>query len=39
MIHLFDLFDTNVVAELTTRAKPDQRVLAWFGSTVVPTAS
>ena len=33
------LFDTNVVAELTTRAKPDPRVLAWFRSTAAPTAS
>ncbi|MCX5037236.1 MULTISPECIES: type II toxin-antitoxin system VapC family toxin [Streptomyces] len=33
MIHLLD---TNVVAELTTRAKPDPRVLAWFRSTARP---
>ncbi|MFD8588274.1 PIN domain-containing protein [Streptomyces sp. NPDC059637] len=30
------LLDTNVVAELTTRAKPDPRVLAWFRSTARP---
>ncbi|MET4660015.1 MULTISPECIES: type II toxin-antitoxin system VapC family toxin [Streptomyces] len=30
------LFDTNVVAELTTRATPDPRVLAWFRSTALP---
>jgi hypothetical protein len=30
------LFDTNVVAELTTRVKPDPRVLAWFRSTARP---
>ncbi|MGW3680444.1 PIN domain-containing protein [Streptomyces prasinus] len=30
------LFDTNVVAELTTRATPDPRVLAWFRSTARP---
>ncbi|MFG3021715.1 type II toxin-antitoxin system VapC family toxin [Streptomyces sp. NPDC048254] len=30
------LFDTNVVAELTTRAKPDPRVLSWFRSTARP---
>ncbi|KPC67079.1 type II toxin-antitoxin system VapC family toxin [Streptomyces chattanoogensis] len=30
------LFDTNVIAELTTRAKPDERVLAWFRSTPRP---
>ncbi|MFF3331631.1 hypothetical protein ACFYWX_19020 [Streptomyces sp. NPDC002888] len=30
------LFDTKVVAELTTRAKPDPRVLAWFRSTARP---
>ncbi|MFG2630555.1 hypothetical protein [Streptomyces sp. NPDC048473] len=30
------LFDTNVVAELTTRAKPDPRVVAWFRSTGRP---
>ncbi|MBT2674092.1 type II toxin-antitoxin system VapC family toxin [Streptomyces sp. ISL-14] len=30
------LFDTNVVAELTTRAKPDPRVLFWFKSTARP---
>jgi predicted nucleic acid-binding protein len=30
------LLDTNVVAELTTRPKPDQRVLAWFRSTPRP---
>ncbi|MFD9422385.1 MULTISPECIES: type II toxin-antitoxin system VapC family toxin [unclassified Streptomyces] len=30
------LFDTNVVAELTTRAKPNPRVLAWFRSTARP---
>ncbi|MER7395627.1 type II toxin-antitoxin system VapC family toxin [Streptomyces sp. NPDC000151] len=27
------LFDTNVIAELTTRARPDERVLSWFHST------
>ncbi|MFD5737989.1 hypothetical protein ACFWIY_35045 [Streptomyces sioyaensis] len=31
------LFDTNVIAELTTRAKPDERVLAWFHSTPRPS--
>lgn len=30
------LLDTNVVAELTTRAKPDSRVMAWFRSTARP---
>lgn len=30
------LLDTNVVAELTTRAKPDSLVLAWFRSTARP---
>lgn len=30
------LFDTNVVAELTTRAKPDPRVLPWFRSMARP---
>jgi len=30
------LFDTNVVAELTTRLKPDPNVLAWFHSTTRP---
>ncbi|MFJ9659686.1 type II toxin-antitoxin system VapC family toxin [Streptomyces griseoflavus] len=30
------LFDTNVVAELTTRATPDPRVLTWFRSTARP---
>lgn len=30
------LLDTNVVAELTTRTKPDPRVLAWFRSTARP---
>ncbi|MGW9496161.1 PIN domain-containing protein [Streptomyces prasinus] len=30
------LFDTNVVAELTARATPDPRVLAWFRSTARP---
>jgi predicted nucleic acid-binding protein len=30
------LLDTNVVAELTTRARPDPRVLAWFRSTARP---
>lgn len=29
-------FDADVVAELTTRAKPDPRVLAWFRSTARP---
>ncbi|MFE9925635.1 type II toxin-antitoxin system VapC family toxin [Streptomyces sp. NPDC005774] len=33
MIHLFD---TNVVAELTTRATPEPRVLPWFRSTARP---
>ncbi|MFH8447018.1 type II toxin-antitoxin system VapC family toxin [Streptomyces sp. NPDC018026] len=33
MIHLLD---TNVVAELTTRAKPEPRVVAWFHSTARP---
>nr|WP_203597764.1 type II toxin-antitoxin system VapC family toxin [Streptomyces sp. SID7909] len=30
------MLDTNVVAEITTRSKPDQRVLAWFRSTARP---
>ncbi|GAB7030869.1 type II toxin-antitoxin system VapC family toxin [Streptomyces sp. NPDC021749] len=30
------LFDTNVIAELTTRPKPDPRVLAWFHTTPRP---
>ncbi|MEV0305328.1 type II toxin-antitoxin system VapC family toxin [Streptomyces prasinus] len=30
------LLDTNVVAELTTRATPDPRVLTWFRSTARP---
>ncbi|GGR06689.1 PIN domain-containing protein [Streptomyces pilosus] len=30
------LLDTNVVAELTARPKPDQRVLTWFRSTARP---
>jgi predicted nucleic acid-binding protein len=30
------LLDTNVVAELTARPRPDQRVLAWFRSTPRP---
>lgn len=30
------LLDTNVVAELTTRRKPDPRVVAWFRSTARP---
>ncbi|AZS74278.1 VapC toxin family PIN domain ribonuclease [Streptomyces lydicus] len=30
------LFDTNVIAELTTRARPDERVLAWFHTTPRP---
>ena len=30
------LFDTNVIAELTTRPKPDPAVVAWFHSTPRP---
>ncbi|MEU9969485.1 PIN domain-containing protein [Streptomyces malaysiensis] len=30
------LLDTNVVAELTTRPKPDPHVIAWFHSTPSP---
>jgi predicted nucleic acid-binding protein len=30
------LLDTNVVAELTTRLRPDPRVVAWFRSTARP---
>lgn len=30
------LLDTNVVAELTTRLRPDPRVLAWLRSTARP---
>lgn len=30
------LLDTNVVAELTTRTKPDPHVMAWFRSTARP---
>lgn len=30
------LFDTDVVAEFTTPAKPDPRVLSWFRSTARP---
>jgi predicted nucleic acid-binding protein len=31
------LLDTNVIAELTTRAQPDPRVVAWFRSTARPS--
>jgi predicted nucleic acid-binding protein len=31
------LLDTNVVAELTTREKPDARVVEWFRSTARPS--
>ncbi|WUH91946.1 hypothetical protein OG900_18760 [Streptomyces sp. NBC_00433] len=30
------LLDTNVVAELTTRLRPDPRVVAWLRSTARP---
>lgn len=30
------LLDTNVVAELTTKPRPDERVLAWFDFVAIP---